>query len=94
MGSGLDTARGLQNVHAYPLMQTKNDLVDFVMGNNMLNGETVYQVSQNMVANPLSDQNKYNELKGAFELFKSRNNKLANGAKLLPDSIYQRYFPH
>ncbi len=93
MGSGLDTARALQNFHSYPLMQTKNDLVDFVMGDHLLNGETVYQLSQNLSVNALSDQNKYNQLNGAFEQFKKRNNMLVNGAKLLPDSIYERYFP-
>lgn len=31
MGSGLDTVRKFRNIHAYPIMQTKTELIDFVM---------------------------------------------------------------
>ncbi len=94
MGSGLDTSRGFVNNHMYPLMQTKNDVIDFIMGNFHLNGESVFSISDNMGEEPIQDNAKYTQLQGVFNQFKSRNEKFINGAALLPDSIYSKYFPH
>ncbi|HYM92575.1 MAG TPA: LTA synthase family protein, partial [Chitinophagaceae bacterium] len=94
MGTGLDTSKAFENNHMYPLMQTKNDIVDFVMGNFHLNGEAVFTVSGDMDEEPVQDKDKYNQLLGEFTRFKNRNEKLINGAPLIPDSIYSKYFPH
>ena len=42
----------------------------------------------------MTDKNKAEQLQRSFELFKSRNQKFIEGAKLIPDSIYQKYYPH
>ncbi|MBK5269691.1 MAG: sulfatase-like hydrolase/transferase, partial [Bacteroidia bacterium] len=94
MGSGIDTSRGFVNNHSYPLMQTKNDVIDFIMGNFHLNGENMFSISDNMGEEPLDDKAKYAQLQGTFNQFKSRNEKFIEGAKLIPDSIYSKYFPH
>jgi uncharacterized sulfatase len=93
IGSGLDTTRSLVNNHAYPLMQTKNDLIDFVMGNNHLSGNNVYSLGQNLTSQDVQDNDNFNQLKYAFDKFKSKNNKIINGGALIPDSIYQKYSP-
>ncbi|HSV11986.1 MAG TPA: LTA synthase family protein, partial [Hanamia sp.] len=45
IGSGLDTTRAFSNEHQYPLMQTKNDVIDFIQGLSHLNGNTTYSVT-------------------------------------------------
>ena len=93
MGSGLDTMRSFRNIHAYPLMQTKNDIIDFVMGNYMINDNNLFKINQDMNLTPVEDDYTLNQLKAAFELFKKKNNQFINGGKLVPDSLLQQYFP-
>jgi len=91
MGSGLDTARDFRNIHAYPLMQTKNEVSDFVMGEYMLNGNDLFHIYGNMDIEPEQNDKKANELKSAFNTFKQKNEQFIKGAKLIPDSLYKRY---
>ena len=93
IGSGLDTARQFRNRHAYPLMQTKNDLIDFVMGEYMLNGNDLYRISKTMDLNPEQNETKANELKAAFNRFKTKNNDFIKRLTLVPDSLLQKYTP-
>jgi len=94
MGSGLDTSRSFVNNHMYPLKQTKNDVIDFIMGNFHLNGDNMFSISDNMGEEPMQDNAKLAQVQGAFNQFKSRNEKFIGGAPLVPDSIYSKYFPH
>lgn len=91
MGSGLDTARIFRNVHAYPLMQTKNEVNDFVMGNYMLSGNDLYKIGNNMELTREDNEAKASELKAGFNQFKLKNKNFIDGAKLVPDSIYVRF---
>lgn len=92
MGSGLDTARNFRNVHAYPLMQTKNEIIDFVMGDYMINANNLFKINHDMNLTPVDDQNKFNQLKAAFDVFKRKNDAFLIGKKLVPDSLIQQYF--
>jgi uncharacterized sulfatase len=94
MGSGLDTTRSFANSHMYPLMQTKNDVIDFVMGNYHLNGDNLFRILDNMGEEPVQDKKKYNQLLAAFNQFREKNERFLSGAKLVPDSLYKKYFPH
>ena len=94
MGSGLDTTRAFRNIHQYPLMQTKNEVIDFVQGTSHLNGQNTFSISENMDEEPINDKSKAEQLQHSFDLFKSRNQKFIDGAKLIPDSVYQKYYPH
>jgi uncharacterized sulfatase len=91
MGSGLDTTRAFSNNHQYPLMQTKNEVIDFIQGTSHLNGEKVFSITGQMDEENTNDKLKYQQLLHSFELFKSRNQKFIDGAKLIPDSIYKKY---
>jgi uncharacterized sulfatase len=91
MGGGLDTARDFRNTHAYPLMQTKNEVSDFVMGDYMLNGNDLYRIYSNMDIEPEKNDKKLNELRSAFNAFREKNEQLVKGAKLIPDSLYKRF---
>ncbi len=93
MGQGLDTSVNFQNLHQYPLMQTKTDMIDFIMGEYHLNGTSLFKLSSDLGEEPVQDDNKLNQLQNAFEAFKKRNNLVINGAKIIPDSISRHYAP-
>ena len=94
MGSGLDTTRSFRNVHAYPIMQTKTDLVDFVMGNYMLSGNDLFRINSNLSLEPENNPAKANELKAAFSRFKNKNQSFLQTRKIVPDSLLQKYTPN
>ena len=94
IGSGLDTTRAFCNEHQYPLMQTKNDVIDFIQGLSHLNGNTTYSVTSGMDENSTNDKVTTEQVTDAFNRFKVRNEKLIQGGELIPDSIYQKYFFH
>jgi len=90
LGTGIDTTRQFQNVHAYPLKMTKAEMVDFVMGPYMLNQNTLYQINNNMNLEPVNEVNQYNRLNATFDQFKRKNDRFQN-SKLLPDSLLSQY---
>ena len=91
MGTGLDTARQFRNIHAYPLMQTKTDIIDFVMGGYMINGNDLYAINSNMDLTKETNDAESLKLKAAFDKFKFKNNQFLNGSKLVPDSLIEKY---
>jgi phosphoglycerol transferase MdoB-like AlkP superfamily enzyme len=93
MGSGLDTTRSLNSTHAYPLLQTKTELVDFLEGDNLLNNSQLFNLKQGLKSSPIKDDARVATMLHSFNEFKKKNDKVINGAPLLPDSIYSRYFP-
>ena len=93
MGSGLDTTRSLTNSHAYPLLQTKHELVDFLAGDNLLNNNQLFILKQGLNISVMEDEAKATMLVHSFDKFKQKNDRVINGAALVPDSIYKRYFP-
>ncbi|MGJ7031739.1 LTA synthase family protein [Niabella hirudinis] len=91
IGSGLDTARMFRNMHSYPLMQDKNDMVDFVEGNYMIDMNSLFEMNQRLDLVPRDSKELLNRLSGAFDRFKRKNRQIIDGAGLIPDSIYQAY---
>ena len=73
------------------MMQTKNEVIDFVQGTSHLNGEKLFSITGNMDEENTNDKIKYQQLLHSFEMFKSRNQKFIDGAKLIPDSTYKKY---
>lgn len=93
MGSGLDTSRSFRNVHAYPFMQTKNDVNDFILGDYFFDNGDLFEIAPDLGLAPVSDPAKLSQVQAAFNEFKQRNNRFISTNKLIPDSIYQRYSP-
>jgi len=87
MGSGLDTAHTFRNIHSYPFMQTKNDIVDYVMDEYMLHNDELFKISNNMDLDPIEDDKEKAKLQNAFAIFKQKNNKVAGSASMIPDSL-------
>ncbi|HEY8657862.1 MAG TPA: sulfatase-like hydrolase/transferase [Hanamia sp.] len=90
MGTGLDTAHNFRNTHAYPLMQTKNDIVDFIMDEYMLHNDDLYKISDKMYLDPIDNDKEKSKLKAAFARFKQKNGGVVKGATMLPDSLLTR----
>ncbi len=93
LGQGLDTNRNFENVHNYPLLQTKTDLIDFIMGEYHLNGDNLFKLNAELGEDPLQDDDKLNQLKNAFEQFKRKNSIISSGSHIIPDTIHQQYSP-
>ena len=93
VGQGLDTNRNFENVHNYPLLQTKTDMIDFVMGNYHLNGDNLFKLNAELGEDPVQDEAKAGQLKNAFDQFKKKNAQIVNGNWIIPDSIHQHYSP-
>lgn len=91
MGTGLDTARGFRNVHAYPIMMTKTEMIDYVMGNYLLNNNDLYEIGDGMKLTAVSDPDQARRLSAAFGAFKRRNQRFIGGAPLVPDSVLRAY---
>jgi cellulose synthase/poly-beta-1,6-N-acetylglucosamine synthase-like glycosyltransferase/phosphoglycerol transferase MdoB-like AlkP superfamily enzyme len=91
LGSGLDTSRAFRNIHAYPFMPTKTEIIDFIAENKMINGDDFFTINSTMDLELENNPVMANKIKESFERFKQRNQQVINGAKLIPDSIYTRY---
>ena len=93
VGSGIDTAHDFRNIHATALKQTKSNLIDFIMGGYHLNEETVFKLMKNMGEEPDPDPSMKDKLKADFAKFRQKNDQVIQGKPILPDSIYQAYYP-
>jgi len=59
----------------------------------MLNGNDLYHISKTMDLNLEQNETKSNELKAAFNRFKTKNNNFIKTLTLVPDSLLQKYTP-
>ena len=91
IGTGIDTAVRFRNIHSIPLKQTKPELIDFVRGEYMLSGNTVFRIYPDMDLEPDNSTDKKLALKSAFNGFRKKNSSFAKGGRLLPDSLVKRY---
>ncbi len=93
VGSGIDTANNFRNIHHTAFKQTKNNFVDFMMGNYHLNQTDVFKLTYNMGEDPDTDPVVKVNLQAAIAKFKQKNEQLEKGKPLIPDSIYTAYSP-
>jgi uncharacterized sulfatase len=93
MGGGLDTSRGFRNIHAYPLMQTKTEIIDYLQGNWLINSNVLYRIGNKMELTPEDDPAKANELKANFDRYLMKNKQFISNLKILPDTLLLRYLP-
>jgi len=91
VGDGLDTAFGFRNVHPYPLMQTKTDLVDFVAGENHWNNGNLFRLHADLSEDAITDDSIRANLETGMEAYRERNNRWLQTRRLWPDTMLQRY---
>lgn len=87
MGDELDTAHDFRSVHAYPLIQTKNGVSDYLMDGFLLNGEDLFKLGDKMDLEPVDDEAEKEKLEAAMARFKEKNGTVVAGALLIPDSL-------
>jgi uncharacterized sulfatase len=91
IGQGLDTSHAFRNVHDYPLMQTKTDIIDFISGEYHLNEDNIFKLDPEMGEDQIHNDAQATELKNAFDAFKKRNETIITGNHIIPDSIHSHY---
>ncbi len=91
LGTGIDTSVVFRNNHSIPLKQTKPELIDFVRGSYMLNGDDLFKLSSNMDLEPDLTTEKKFQLKSSFNQFKKKNLQFMKERRLIPDSLIQKY---
>ncbi|NEU08127.1 sulfatase-like hydrolase/transferase [Flavihumibacter sp. R14] len=91
VGSGLDTAATLRNIHRYPLKQTRSSLHNYISGLHFIDQDQLFKVSDNMGLVPVTDQVVYNRLQNEFTFYKNQNNKFKQQLKLIPDNLYDGF---
>ena len=91
IGSGLDTARNFRNIHKYPLKQTKSDLHNFISGLFFTDQDVLFSLGENMNVEPVTDEEKLNELRSELNQYKSKNDRFNRELKLIPDSLYNLF---
>ncbi len=89
IGDGLDTARVFRNIHSYPLMQTKTDMVDYIKGDKHLNNGTLFQLTPGMSEDISPDKDMQQQLSLSMDAWRQRNERWLSRTAILPDSLIQ-----
>lgn len=87
LGNGLDTLSTMVSEQSLPLMQTKSQLIDFVMGKYHLNEESLYMFTEGLDEEVVQDSRIRDELRAAFHRYKEKNDRFIKNNSLLPDSL-------
>lgn len=72
-------------------MQSKNQLIDYVLGKYHIANHQLYAVASNLQEEPVQDASSAQQIKKRFLEFKRMNNKFYNSKKLMPDSVYNNF---
>ncbi|MDP4210102.1 MAG: sulfatase-like hydrolase/transferase [Bacteroidota bacterium] len=91
MGIGLDTIRTFRNIHAYPLMRNKNEMVDYIKGLNFLSSNVLYNINDNLTIDAVDKTEQTKELQKDFENFKRLNNYVCSTNHIIPDTLYHNW---
>jgi len=84
MGSGLDTVRQFRDVHSYPLMRNKNELLDYLYHDYFLSDKNLYRIDENLNLIPSNNQMMQDKIGNLFDEFKQRNDYMLKTKKLIP----------
>jgi len=92
LGAGLDTVRYFRNRSNYPLIPTKQGISEYLSGNYMISGNSLFQLSANMGLDPVNNDDKEQaRLTLLMNKFIQLNDRMITKEKMLPDSILTRY---
>jgi hypothetical protein len=91
LGKGLDIG-AKKNSIGIPIMQSKSQLIDFVVGNIHINDESAFQIGTKLDEEPLNNQGEARNVFEKFDLFKRVNRQFNSKPVLMPDSVYQNFF--
>ncbi|WP_411274867.1 sulfatase-like hydrolase/transferase [Daejeonella sp.] len=91
LGEGLDTLAGFHRNRFFPIMQSKTENRDFVLGNYHLNGSDLFRIYDGMDEEKVVNAKVKTRILEKAAAFKRRNRLMKPGSKLVPDSIYKKY---
>jgi uncharacterized sulfatase len=89
IGHGLDTNVSFRNLNSYPLMRNTTQLIDFISGDHLLSGSTLYRIYPSMDIEPVSNQELSEQIGKQFSNYKAKNSFATQGNQLIPDSLKQ-----
>jgi len=87
MGSGLDTTRQFRDVHSYPLMRNKNELLDYLYHDYLLSDKTLYRIDESLNLIPSNDQMMMDKIGNLFDEFKQRQSFMMKTKRLIPSQF-------
>ena len=88
IGSGLDTVKTFRNIHSYPLMRNKNELVDYLDGINFLANKDFFKIYPSLDIEVETNNTRQAELIQKFSDYKAINSIVCSQNRIVPDSIY------
>lgn len=91
IGNGLDTARQFRNIHKYPLMRNKNELLDYLYGDYFYSDKTLYKIVNDLGIVSIENKTLENKIETEFADFRRRNEYMLKTKKLMPDSLLKKY---
>lgn len=89
VGRGFRT-KPSQDPTGIPIMQSKNQLIDYVKGNYHLSGQQLFQLEK-LKENAVDQSAMLEKIKYSFDEFKKRNAEFSRTERLFPDSIVSNY---
>ncbi len=87
MGSGLDTTRQFRDVHSYPLMRNKNELLDYLYQDYFLSDKILYHIDSDLNLIPSNNQMMKDKIGNLFDEFKQKQNYMMKTMKLIPSQF-------
>lgn len=87
LGHGLDNSVEYRSLNSYPLMRNKNELLDFIEGENFLANSTIYDLYPNLYIEPIRNRELQSNLKAELNNFIRKNNYACENNRLIPDSL-------
>ena len=87
MGSGLDTTRQFRDVHSYPLMRNKNELLDYLYQDYFLSDKILYRIDSDLNLIPSTNQMMKDKIGNLFDEFKQKQNYMMKTMKLIPSQF-------
>ena len=87
MGPGLDTTRQFGNIHSYPLMRNKNELMDYLYQEYFLSDKTLFRIDESLDLIPVEDQAIKDKINSLFDEFRQRNANMLKTGKLIPPKL-------
>lgn len=84
MGGSLDTQEAFRSLKDIPLMRNKNELKEYISGEQVFSDGSIYSLDENMdLGSSFGGSNAENKLTA----FKSMNSYVTNNDKIIPDSL-------
>ncbi len=90
LGNGLDIEVQFRNIHSYPLMRNKNELIDYLDKDYFLSDNTLYKIYPDLYIEPIANAANLKETQLKFETFKQMNFFACKKNRLVPDSLMKR----